>query len=286
VIKIGIIDRYLDNWHTNHYPQYLKAAAETFGFDVGLTAAWAQENHPDGGLTTDEWCRQQGMVQCQTCEKLIASVDALMVMCADDCLPHEELAQVALASGKPLYCDKTFAPDVASARRMFARAEAHGTPVFTCSAQRFCLELTGYVQQRTLPAVFCATAGPGDIVNYSVHQFEMIERVMGTGAARCMAMTASGVRQVLYEYQDGRIATFTQSPKAPFRMMVSDGEAHSTEITVADYYVAFMHALLKFFMEKKPPVTKADTLEIMAMQQAAREALAAPGQWVTVPIYQ
>lgn len=283
MIRIGFVDKYLNNWHSDHYPEYMRLAAKLYGSDAQLTAAWAECDHPEGGLTTDQWCQWQGVRRAMTCEELIDTVDAIMVMCADNCLPHEELAQSALASGKPVYCDKTFAPSLAAAARMSDRAAAYATPVFTCSAQRYCMELLGYLDSRKTETVFCATNGPGDMVNYSIHQFEMIQHVMGSGALRCKAFSAAASRHIVYEYGGGRLATFTQSPKAQFTMNVSEGPDSGRSIEVSDYYMNFMHALLDFFATGKPPVSRRDTLEIMAMQQAGREALAAPDTWVEVP---
>lgn len=282
MIRVGMVDFWLDNWHTNHYPDYLRLAAEQYGFDVGLTDVWADQDAPEGGMTTEAWCKWKGVRRAQTYEELLSRVDAVMVMCADDCTHHEELAQKALSSGKPVYCDKTFAPDFPSAQRMVALAKSSGTPMFTCSAQRFCMELQNYIRLNGVKTAFCATAGPGDMVNYSIHQYEMIEAVMGTGAQQCIAFSVGDVRHVVYEYKDGRNATFLQGPGFPFRMSVSDG-VNGEDIAVTDYYMNFMYKLCKFFTQGIVPVSAEDTLEIMAMQQAAREALQNPGKWHALP---
>ena len=282
MLRIGFVDRYLNNWHSDHYPEYLKVAARLYGVDAALAAAWAECDHPGGGLTTDAWCAWQNVERADSCDALVDSVDAIMVMCADDCLPHEELARTALGSGKPVYCDKTFAPTLEAAHRMFDRAAAFHTPLFTCSAQRYCMELLGYLNGRHARTTRCGTTGPGDFINYSIHQFEMIQHVMGVGATRCKAFAAPGLRHLVYEYADGRLATFAQSPKAAFTLTVSEGEDRGRSITASDYYMNFMHVLLAFFQDSRPPVTREDTLEIMAMQQARRAALAAPDQWFGV----
>jgi len=138
--RIGIVDRYLDNWHTNHYPDYLRLAAQRYHREIDVTVAWAWQDAPDG-LTTAEWCAAHSVRSAPSYEALLAETDGVMVLCADDCTYHEKLAGPALCSGKPVYCDKTFAPDLDAAKRMFALAEQHGTPMFTCSAQRFVMEL-------------------------------------------------------------------------------------------------------------------------------------------------
>ncbi|MDF2543276.1 MAG: hypothetical protein K0S47_2994 [Herbinix sp.] len=281
MIKIGFVDRYLDNWHTNHYPEYIQLASELYGIEARVTHAYAEMDHPDEyGMTTKAWCEHYHCIQCNSYEELIESVDAIMVMCADDCLPHEDLARMALTSGKPVYCDKTFAPTLEAAIRMFSLAEQYQTPLFTCSAQRFCMELLTFQRQEPNTISYCATTGPGDMVNYSIHQYEMLQMLMGTGAKRCQAFCAGETVHIIYQYEDGRMCTFTQGKKLPFHLFASTKEEGVKEIAVTDYYMNFMHRLLHFYADKKVPVTKEDTLEIMAMQQAGRKAILNPNEWM------
>ena len=134
MVQVGILDERLYNWHTMHYPRYLKLAAALYGYDIAVTAACATQAEE---AETRRWCGEYGAAYCETPEELIARCDGIMVMAADECGGHEALAKPALMSGKPVFCDKTFAPDYASAARMFALAKAHNTPVFSCSSQRF-----------------------------------------------------------------------------------------------------------------------------------------------------
>ena len=296
MLKIGLIDRYFDNWHTNYYPGFLRDAAKDMGMDADICYAYAPEEAPSG-MTKETWCREIGKTELlPSYEEIIEKSDALMFMCADDVFPHEALAKKALMSGKRLYCDKTFAPDTAAAERMFSLARAHGTEVFSCSAQRYCPDLTRYcldAEKAGKRAAFAATTGPGEIRNYSVHQLEMLVRVMGTGARDCMAFPANTSHTVVYRYDGGRYATFVQSPNAVFSMVVSDDFADwdspnkptNRAIAVADFYQPFMRELLGFFAGGELPVSHRDTLEVMAMQEAARTAFTRPGVWCPLPAY-
>ena len=126
MIKIGFVDISLDNWHSNHYPAYLRAAAKKLDMDIDLCYAWGRDDPGEPWkITNRAWCTEKDCVPCESCQELIDRSDVIMVMCADDCKPHEELAMPVLESGKPTYCDKTFAPDVDSAERMFEVAEKH-----------------------------------------------------------------------------------------------------------------------------------------------------------------
>lgn len=286
MLKIGLIDFYLNNWHTDHYPEYMALAAQRYGMDIAITDACALRQAPEGAVSNEAWCRQRGICLARDEQELIARVDGIMVMGADECLEHELLARQALMSGKPVYCDKTFAPNLETAVRMFDLAKAHRTPLFSCSAQRYVMELQSWrCLHQGRNAAFCATQGPGDLRNYSIHQFEMVEYIMGRGAAQCLAFDDGVKRTFQYRYEDGRAAQLEQATTLPFRMTVSDG-AQSRDIAVTDYYMALMYALCRFFQDGIPPVSREDTLEIMAMQQAARMALETPGKWIAVPAYQ
>ena len=282
-MKIGFVDDYLDNWHSNHYPSYVKLASDLYHIPASVCYAYAWRNHPEGGMTTEEWCDTYGVTPCASYEELIEKSDAIMVMCADNCLPHEELAKKALESGKPVFCDKTFAPDLETAKRMFALAEVHGTRMFSCSAQRFCMELLAYQTQEQEHVDFCTSYGPGDMVNYSVHQIEMLESLMGIGAKRCIGNVLGDVRQIIYEYENGRTCVFQLGVPYYFKLNVRDKNGEMKDIAVTDFYLNFMLKLLRFFDGGELPVAKEDTLEVMAIQQAGREALAHPGNWITLP---
>ncbi len=280
MFRIGLLDENLYNWHTMHYPHYLQLAAKLYGYDIVVAAACATKADES---ESKRWCEEYKMEYCQTPEKLIACSDGIMVMAADECGGHEGLAKPALESGKPVFCDKTFAPDYAAAARMFALAKAHGTPVFSCSSQRFCMELLSWKQRYGTP-YRVVSQGPGDLRNYSVHQYEMMEHLMGIGAKRCIAFGGEDARHILYEYANGRTAQMTQMmPAIPFRLTVYKQEnAPGEDVAVTDHYMTLMLALCRFFCEGALPVLPEDTLEIMAMQEAGRRACERFGTWISL----
>jgi hypothetical protein len=140
-------------------------------------------------------------------------------------------------------------------------------------------------------ASFTASTGPGEIRNYSVHQLDMVQRVMGCGAIDCMAFVSHDSKTVVYRYPEGRRATMVQSPNAFFSLVVSDDFAHwdtpnrptNRGIDPVDYYMPFMRELLTFFAGGELPVRPEDTMEIMAMQEGARLAMETPETWAKLP---
>ena len=97
-MKLGFIDYYLDEWHANNYPQWIREAS---GGELEVAFAWAKADSPRGGLTTAEWCSRHGVTRCETMEELIEVSDGLIVLSPDNCELHEELCQLPLRSGKP-----------------------------------------------------------------------------------------------------------------------------------------------------------------------------------------
>ncbi|MCR5254820.1 MAG: Gfo/Idh/MocA family oxidoreductase [Acetatifactor sp.] len=281
MIKVGMADISLDNWHANHYPSFFRDAVSRAKADAGLSYAFAKKEYDDEfRITNGEWCKEHEVISVESTEDMIKKCDAFMVMCADDCRPHEELAMPFLKSGKPVYCDKTFAPDVESAKRMFETAKRFNTPVFSCSAQRFCKDLLPYYGG-VIKADFASSVGPGDLVNYSVHQFEMIEAAMGPGVNNCVAYTDGDIRHIVYKYGDGRLATFTQAAGLSFHFAAGSKAMGIADVEVAGYYEPFMDALVDFFTKGILPVKEEDTMEIMLMQQMARKAVLTPGKTIS-----
>lgn len=219
--KIGFIDYFLDEWHANNYPEWIKDNVKLAGRDCEVAYAWAEKDKEDG-LGTAQWCKKFGVEALSSIEELVEKSDYIIVLSPDNPEHHERLSRIPLMSGKPVYIDKTFSPDLATGARIFELAQKHGTPMFSTSALRFSEELAVYpnnmVNRDTLE--FVATIGPGAFENYSVHQLEMIVSLMGPGASRVKSLSSCNGRLMVIEYADGRRASMTQMEEAPFQLMM------------------------------------------------------------------
>ncbi len=280
MIKIGIIDYFFDNWHTNYYPGFLRDAIREKGVDAEITAAYAYVESPTE-LNNAAWCENKGICLYDNVDTLLREVDAVMVMAADNSLWKEECTAEALRCGKPVFIDKTFAPDLYTGKRFFETAEAYGTPIFSTSAQRYCADLIDYLKREKGNTRFMSTVGPHDLSNYAVHQFEPIVAVMGCGIRRVKAFAVGEkVTQLIIEYEDSKLASFTQTPNpwAEFNFMVSDGEK-GERLDSSDYYPNLMYAILDFFATGVSPVCKEETLTVLALIDAAKDARRYPDEW-------
>lgn len=278
--KIGFIDYFLDEWHANNYPGWIRGAGR--GFEIAY--AWAAMDKP-GGMTTGEWCAQYGVARASSQEELIEKCDGVIVLSPDNPEQHEALASLALRSGKPVYVDKTFAPGLAAAERMFDLAERHGTPMYSTSALRYAEELQWLKDNGVAQAdvQFAAARGPGLFVNYSIHQIEMIVAAMGTGVKRAIAHGTDDAPIVVYEYEGGRCSVVNHLPWSGFSLTVQDNLTRGASLAIeGNYWEGCIDALLRFFDTGVSPVPRAETCEAVAMVEAGAEALRHPGAWVGV----
>lgn len=283
---IGFIDHYLDEWHANMYPGWIRAASQG-AWDVAL--AWEETAKP-GGLAIDAWCARHNVRRAATLAQVVRDCDAIIVLSPDNMERHEILADLPLRSGKPVYVDKTFAPTVAAAKRMFSKARRHGTPLCTSSALRFSPDLRTFMADTVgaEPVRLVVSRGHNDFrKQYAVHSLETLVMMLGTGARRVMQTGTPATPVVAIDYADGRRGVVELNAKV-FQLFVEYGNAGKTATVdiKQDFWNSaggFIPSLLSFLETGKSPAPEAQTLEIMALIEAGSKAMAKPHRWVRVP---
>lgn len=281
--KIGFIDYYIDEWHANNYPQWIRESPLGSEFEVAL--AW-EEMTPAGRIPLDEWCKREGVGMATSIEQVVAECDALVVLSPDNAERHEDLADLPLRSGKPVYIDKPIAPSLAAAKRLFDKATAHGTPMMSSSALRFGSEIDGALKGPLAgqKVHYVATEGPGVWHVYSIHQIEMLVMALGTGATHVLQNGDFAAKQMLVRYPDDRRASVTLAPGLDFRVHAVYGEEQAVTLAgMGDFFTRFIGDMLEFFKSGVPKIDQRETLEIAALIEAGQTALGTPDIWVPVP---
>lgn len=276
---VGFIDYYLDEFHANNYPKWLKEASNG---ELDVKYAYAKMDSPlPGGMTTDQWCEKYGIQRVDSIEELIEKSDCLNVLSPDNPEMHEELCELPLKSGKRVYVDKTFAETKASAEKIFALAEKHGTPCFSASALRFASEYAGIDKSQVEGLV---SVGPGLLSNYSIHQIEPIVGLMGPQVSRVLFTGTEEYPALTMEYKDGRRAQFSHHGwDCPFAMVIDLKEGKTQRVQVeSDYFNLFMKEMADFFLGGEPKVSHEDTIGVIAVREAAILAAQRPGEWVSL----
>ena len=272
--KLGFIDLFIDEWHANNYPAWIKTARRGTEFEL----AYAWEKAPQNGRPLEKWCADFGVTPLKSMEEVVEKSDAVFVLAPSNPEVHRELAEIQLKSGKPVFVDKPFAPSKADAEAMFELAAKHNTPLMSSSALRFSTELDAY---RNKPGTtYMETTGGGrSFWEYSIHQIEMIVSVLGTGAKRIMQCGANDVEHMVIQYEDDRRASVTYTPNAPFTTRLVHEGKMIVNPQCSDFFPILLSEILDFFATGKSPIDTAQTIEIAALVAAGIKALEAKNVW-------
>lgn len=275
--KIGFIDYFLDEWHANHYPNWITEASEG---RMEVASAYGLIDSRDG-LSNDEWSRKMGIRLLGSIEEVIEQSDYLIVLSPDHPEQHSRLSRLPLCSGKPTYIDKTFAPNRRTAVQLFELAEQNGTPMFSSSALRFAAE---YENQHREEITAISSIGPGEFDNYAIHQVEPIVSLMGTGVERVMWIGSDRSPALLMEFEGGRQAELRHfRGDCPFAMTMSDPRDHVHQVKIeSDFFASFTKKMVRFFDTGVPEVDPAETIAVITILEYGKKARQIPYQWITL----
>ena len=279
---IGFIDLYINNWHANNYPAWFRTAKRADEFELG----YAYEETPaPGSPSLEDWCAKSGMRPAHDIETVVANSDCLCVLAPNNPEAHDRLAVLPLAAGKPLYIDKTFAPDKATAARFFETARRHGTPLMSTSALRYGEEFVAMRKRfgQTRPIHVTTTGGGRSFGEYSIHQIEMEVIALGVGARSVTRLPGCATELYAVRYADGiRSALLTYNPKADFTLTAFGEDRVDSAPGATNMFPHLIDAMLEFYATGVSLVPEAETIEVAAIREAAIKAQAAPG--VEIPV--
>lgn len=281
--KIGFIDYSIDEWHANNYPRMIHESSRKDEFEIHL--AWEEITKP-GVRSLGKWCADFDIKAANGIKQVVEECDCIVVLAPSDPQMHEQLSDLALRSGKPVYIDKPFAPDTATAKRMIEKAAKYKTPMMSSSALRFGSELQKAVSQTLAEekAYFASTLGGGSSFwEYSIHQIEMLVMLLGTGATRVMQCGRGDSQLMLIDYPDKRRGVMKRMKCCGFQAAFEYGNEECQAIKeMPDFFKCFIDALLEFFVTGKPSVSPEEMLEVMSLLETGIKALDSLDCWVEV----
>lgn len=278
--KIGFIDLFIDEWHANNYPAWFRSVSRADDFE--LVYGW--EEYPrEGGKNLAQYCEQFNMIPLDSIDELVSKSDAICVLAPSRPDVHERLAEKALMSGKAVYIDKPFAPDKASAERMFKLAKKHGTALMSSSALRYGDELIALKSELNEKVVSVGTnGGGGSFEEYGIHQLEMIVSVLGIGAKRVICAGNASNLHLMIAYPDLRHAYLTYHPGLPFSVTLCS-EKDSRQTPVGEHmFDNLLASVLDFFATGKTEINPLETIEIATLLDAGIKAKKTPYQWIDI----
>lgn len=282
-MKIGILDYQLTNYHLKKFHGLLTGAVGEG--KVNLTAA-SELVATEEGLA---WCTEVGLPYAQTSEEVISSSDALLVLAPNNPEKHLEVARRALESGKPIFVDKMLASTPAEAWEMIRLAREHQTPLMSCSALRFALELDELDRQISGPVEGIFARGLGKFPIYGVHTITMavryfgpkVKRIIDTGKPGAHVITVdSGRDRCTIEIRESE----NQYEATPWQLgVLTRGRYEIATVKNFDgFYENLMRKVVEFFRTGNSPVSVDEQFAVVQVQTAAAESLEDGGKWVVV----
>ena len=271
--RIGFVDFNLENYHANVFLQALRGPLKSSGFTVaGATGTQQAESRG--------WAEKNQVRFFEEDAALNDAVDFFMVLAPSNPEVHLELCSRILPLRKPTYVDKTFAPDFATAQKIFALADEHGTPVQTSSALRYTNVQVEAAKAGAAVEHMITWGGGGSFDEYAIHPLELLISVMGHEATELMRRGKAERAQLLVNFQGGRTGVVNVFAKTMTPFAASCTTAKGTrylEVDVPAIFINNQAAILDFFASGRTNVDRRESLAIMRLLDAARDPRALKG---------
>ncbi|MBQ7034938.1 MAG: Gfo/Idh/MocA family oxidoreductase [Clostridia bacterium] len=275
--KVGFIDYYLDEWHANKYPAWIK---EKSGGEFEVCYAYA-EIEKEGKRSNRQWAEENGIELLNSIEELIKKSDCIVVLAPDDPRMHYELSKDALATGKPVFIDKTFSLTLEDGAKMLSLAEQHHSPCFSTSALRFSEAL-----QKTDKSGICEIVSVGVAIgaeNYLIHQLEPIAVLMGMEVEKVHYQGDGENCRWDLVYRDGRTAAihFMKGWSTYALQIKRAGVKGATLLEINDFFWdGLMDSMLAMFRTGEIAVPHSETLSIIRVLEGCLAAQGKAGEWI------
>ena len=282
-IKVALIG--LDTSHTIEFAKRIQAAdcppdQKISGLKVTACLRFSTPFQNEDGLNARQKQLEGWGIRVTTdFDEAVKGCDAIMLE-INDASYHLEYFKRCATSGKPIFLDKPLADNIENGLEIVRLAKENKVNVISASSLRFdenlinaCVEMPRPTLVNVYGPLGIAPAG-SSIVWYGVHTFEMLEKAMGKGAA-CITVRADGAGVVaIVDYPDKRrgIAELTKGAWIYGGTLRDSKTAISYSVAAGNLYVRIMKEVEKFFRTGESGFSLEDTVEVMAMLDAAERS--------------
>jgi predicted dehydrogenase len=269
--RIGFVDYRLENFHANVFLKAFRGALNERG---AIVAGCFALDEADGRT----WAKKNDMPYFDSVQKLHEQVDGFMILAPSNPELHLKLAEMVFPFGQPTYIDKTFAPDLETARQIFELANKHRTAIQTTSALRY-TNVQEYVHDSKTGAVLhmVAWGGGSSFGEYAIHPIELIISCMGADAETVFRRGEAEFSQLLINFSDGRTAVanvYTRGETPYAASVTTEKRTKVMEVDTSKIFVNNAAAVLDLFESGKPNVDRAQTLIIRRILDTADDSRA------------
>ena len=282
--RVGLIG--LDTSHVLGFTRALNeqsAASEFLGYKV--VAAYPTEGSADipasinrlKGFT--EKVSKMGVEIVDSIEALLKKVDYVILTSVDG-RRHLSEALPVLQAGKPMFVDKPFTASLSDAIILFDKAEQYNVPIWSSSSLRYMKDAQAVARGKIGKVLGAFSYSPAtiqeshpDLFWYGIHGVEILYTVMGTGCQTVERVNTEGTDVAVGVWDGGHIGTFrsTRTGKHNYGG-TAFGEKGNINLGGYEGYEPLVKEIVKFFNSQEPPVSREETLEMLAFMEAADES--------------
>ena len=296
--RIGIIG--LDGSHAVAYTKVINdpaASPEYLGYRV--VAAYPKGSHDIESSVSrvpryTQEMKNLGIEITGSIEELLKKVDAVF-MVTNDGRRHLEQALIVFAAGKRMFIDKPMSASLKDGLDIFAAAEDYKVPVYSSSNARFA-KIHQDVANGLIGKVIGADVyGPSPIEVthptlfwYGIHSVESLCTVMGTGCQSVVRVFNPDTDITIGAWPDNRLGVnramrtgrrgYGGTAYGDKAIVTLDRSGESEQNTVNPAY----KKMIDFFETGSVPVTREQTLEVLAFMEAAEESKNSGGKEVKI----
>jgi virulence factor len=291
MIKLGIVD--FDTCHVSEFTrrlhhqgidqnQWVDGARVVMGYP-GTSEMLPEEIPPN--LKMAEEC---GVQLVRDPREMIGKIDGVLIESVVGKV-HLERVKPFLEAGIPAFIDKPFACSIQDAEAMIRLAEKNKTPIFSCSALRFAVEVVNLRNQlaevgnpvavHVFGVQGAETLNPG-WYNYAIHSVEMLFALMGGAGHRDLHHVATGFgEQLTTTWKPNSVASIAMTTNTkndyPFGFTyIGEKKTITTRLQLDLIYRELVKQIVKFFQTGKAPVPIEETLEILKFIEATNKLIA------------
>jgi len=264
--RIGFVDLKLENFHANVYLKAVRNELQERGF---LVAGCFALDEADGRA----WAAKNAVPYFADAAELDRNVDCYAVLAPSNPEVHLDLCRRVLPFGKPTYVDKTFAPDLATARRIFALADRFGVALQTSSALRYTNVQTAVRTAGAEPLRHMVTWGGGrSFDEYAIHPVELAVSCLGPAALSLMRRGTGDQSQLLINFSGDRTAVVNVYTNANTAFAASLTTGKGTTYVPVDgsrMFINMAAAILDLFESRTPNIDRQESLMIRRILDVA-----------------
>lgn len=272
--RIAFIDHNLDNFHANIYEELLRGDFAGRGFHLEACTATLKE---EGRA----WAQLKKVPYVDSIEDLKGRVDGVMILAPSNPETHLGLVEKAAVLGVPMYVDKTFAPDLETARKIFHVGDEAGIAIESSSALRYTDEVPALLKEIEVEEILRVQVWGGgrSFEEYAIHPLELAISILGPEIARVHSHQSGPLHTLTIDYRSGQRADVHVflTPQTPFRALIATNlRTQTLELKSPIFHNAFS-AIMDFFESGMPSVDRRETLAIRHVLDLVRSPSAHEG---------